>query len=79
MEAGVECVVVNLSRLSFADSSLSYSNANIQNIIVPFLGTGAFNSIVDWNFTSTPQVGMNNRTVPLSRGFVLGGSSSISA
>ncbi|ESK84780.1 aryl-alcohol oxidase [Moniliophthora roreri MCA 2997] len=52
-------------------------NANVQDIIVPFLGPGAFNSLVDWNFTSTPQVGMMNRTIPLSRGFVLGGSSSI--
>ncbi|KAL0567411.1 hypothetical protein V5O48_014588 [Marasmius crinis-equi] len=52
-------------------------NANIQNIIVPFIGARAFNTIVDWNFTSSPQVGLFNRTVPLSRGHVLGGSSSI--
>ncbi|KAL0570570.1 hypothetical protein V5O48_011389 [Marasmius crinis-equi] len=52
-------------------------NANIQNIIVPFLGPTAVNTVVDWNFTSSPQVGMFNRTVPLPRGHVLGGSSSI--
>ncbi|KAL0567410.1 hypothetical protein V5O48_014587 [Marasmius crinis-equi] len=52
-------------------------NANIQSIIVPFLGPAAFNTVVDWNFTSSPQVGMFNRTIPLSRGHVLGGSSSI--
>ncbi|KAF5343031.1 hypothetical protein D9758_011161 [Tetrapyrgos nigripes] len=52
-------------------------NANIQDIIVPFLGPGAFNSLVDWNFTSIPQTEMFNRTIPLPRGFVLGGSSSI--
>ncbi|KAK7056454.1 hypothetical protein VNI00_003009 [Paramarasmius palmivorus] len=54
-----------------------YDNANIQDIIVPFLATNALHSMVDWNFTSTPQVGCLNRTIPLSRGFVLGGSSSI--
>ncbi|KAK7056456.1 hypothetical protein VNI00_003011 [Paramarasmius palmivorus] len=52
-------------------------NAGIQDIIVPFLATNALHSEVDWNFTSTPQVGCLNRTIPLSRGFVLGGSSSI--
>ncbi|KAG7088841.1 hypothetical protein E1B28_012796 [Marasmius oreades] len=52
-------------------------NANIQNIIVPFLGVQALNTLVDWNYTSTPQVGMKNRTIPLARGHVLGGSSSI--
>ncbi|KAL0064313.1 hypothetical protein AAF712_008759 [Marasmius tenuissimus] len=52
-------------------------NANIQNIIVPFLASGAQNTIVDWNFTTIPQAGMLNRTIPLPRGHVLGGSSSI--
>ncbi|KAL0575086.1 hypothetical protein V5O48_006889 [Marasmius crinis-equi] len=52
-------------------------NANIQNIIVPFIGPTALNTIVDWNFTSSPQVGLFNRTIPLERGHVLGGSSSI--
>ncbi|KAF5366874.1 hypothetical protein D9757_011936 [Collybiopsis confluens] len=31
----------------------------------------------DWNFTTVPQRGLNNRSVPVSRGFVLGGSSSV--
>ncbi|KAK7473172.1 hypothetical protein VKT23_001271 [Stygiomarasmius scandens] len=31
----------------------------------------------DWNLTSTPQAFLNNRSIPVSRGFVLGGSSSI--
>ncbi|EAU85705.1 hypothetical protein CC1G_12262 [Coprinopsis cinerea okayama7 len=34
-------------------------------------------TIHDWNFTSTPQAGLNNREVPLFRGHILGGSSSI--
>ncbi|ESK89324.1 aryl-alcohol oxidase [Moniliophthora roreri MCA 2997] len=52
-------------------------NAGIQDIIVPYLAPNALRSEVDWNFTSTPQVGCLNQTIPLSRGFVLGGSSSI--
>ncbi|KAL0064314.1 hypothetical protein AAF712_008760 [Marasmius tenuissimus] len=52
-------------------------NADIQNIIVPFLAPRAINTVVDWNFTSTPQVGLLNRTIPLPRGHVLGGCSSI--
>ncbi|KAK1231420.1 hypothetical protein PQX77_005463 [Marasmius sp. AFHP31] len=52
-------------------------NANVQDIIVPFLGPGAFESAADWNFTATPQRGMFNRTFTLPRGHVLGGSSSI--
>ncbi|ESK89325.1 aryl-alcohol oxidase [Moniliophthora roreri MCA 2997] len=52
-------------------------NAGIQSIIVPYLAPNALHSEVDWNFTSTPQVGCLNQTVPVSRGYVLGGSSSI--
>lgn len=33
---------------------------------------------MDWNFTSIPQAGLDNRVLELPRGFVLGGSSSIS-
>jgi hypothetical protein len=32
----------------------------------------------DWNYTTVPQAGYYNRTIPYARGFVLGGSSSIS-
>jgi choline dehydrogenase-like flavoprotein len=32
----------------------------------------------DWNYTTIAQTGLNNRTIPYPRGFVLGGSSSIS-
>ncbi|KAF9267060.1 alcohol oxidase [Marasmius fiardii PR-910] len=52
-------------------------NAGIRNTIVPWLGVQNFNTLTDWNFTTTPQVGMKNRSVGLARGFVLGGSSSI--
>ena len=32
----------------------------------------------DWNYTTTPQPGLNNHTIPYPRGRILGGSSSIS-
>ncbi|KAF8646491.1 hypothetical protein AX16_007182 [Volvariella volvacea WC 439] len=33
----------------------------------------------DWNFTTTPQPGLNGRSIAYPRGFVLGGSSSINS
>ncbi|KAF9456646.1 aryl-alcohol-oxidase from pleurotus Eryingii [Collybia nuda] len=53
------------------------NNAGIQDVQVPFLGVTLPETSVDWNFTTTPQVGLNNRSIELARGFVLGGSSSI--
>ncbi|TRM60387.1 aryl-alcohol-oxidase from pleurotus Eryingii [Schizophyllum amplum] len=49
----------------------------ILDVEVPFLGTNLPDTEVDWNFTSTPQAELFNRSVPLSRGYVPGGSSSI--
>ncbi|RPD62467.1 alcohol oxidase [Lentinus tigrinus ALCF2SS1-7] len=45
-----------------------------QNISAPGLSSTLTHSKFDWNFTTTPQVGLNNRTVAYPRGFVLGGS-----
>ncbi|KAL0064294.1 hypothetical protein AAF712_008738 [Marasmius tenuissimus] len=53
------------------------NNANVQDLIVPFMGPSALGSAADWNFTMIPQRGLFNRTFPLSQGHVLGGSSSI--
>ncbi|KAJ6518207.1 aryl-alcohol-oxidase from pleurotus Eryingii [Mycena vitilis] len=54
------------------------SNEDILNIIVPFYcGRATPNTPQDWNYTTTPQPGLNNRSVPYPRGFVLGGSSSV--
>ncbi|KAF5361277.1 hypothetical protein D9758_010278 [Tetrapyrgos nigripes] len=52
-------------------------DTGILPIHVPFLGFSNEGSSVDWNFTTVPQEELNNRTVPVPRGFVLGGSSSI--
>ncbi|KAJ7121675.1 aryl-alcohol-oxidase from pleurotus Eryingii [Mycena epipterygia] len=53
------------------------SNANVLDIIVPFFCAEASPfTPQDWNYTTTPQVGLNGRAIPYPRGFVLGGSSS---
>ncbi|KAJ6589469.1 aryl-alcohol oxidase [Mycena capillaripes] len=54
------------------------SNAGVTNIIVPAFSTRATpNTPQDWNYTTTPQVGLNSRAIAYPRGFVLGGSSSV--
>ncbi|KAJ7650955.1 alcohol oxidase [Roridomyces roridus] len=56
------------------------SNADVLNIIVPFFNVKATpNTAQDWNFTTTPQVGLGNRAIAYPRGFVLGGSSSVNS
>ncbi|KAF8875348.1 alcohol oxidase [Gymnopilus junonius] len=48
------------------------------NVSVPFFCTRATpNSIVDWNYTTLAQPGLNNRSTPYPRGHTLGGSSSV--
>ncbi|KAB8295751.1 hypothetical protein EYC80_008576 [Monilinia laxa] len=44
---------------------------------LPFLGTGPRNTIYDYNTTSTPQLYLLNRSLPLSAGKLIGGSSAI--
>jgi len=44
---------------------------------IPFLAPSLANSQVDWNYTTIPQIGFDNRTINIARGFVLGGSSCI--
>ncbi|KAJ7878671.1 aryl-alcohol oxidase precursor [Mycena leptocephala] len=54
------------------------SNADVLDIIVPFYCSRATpNTPQDWNFTTTPQAGLNGRSIAYNRGFVLGGSSSV--
>jgi len=58
---------------------LGLRNQGAVDSIVPFFCTRASpNTPLDWNFTTTPQSGLGGRSVPYPRGFVLGGSSSIS-
>ncbi len=53
------------------------SNAGVENIAVPYMVTD-LGSTYDWNFTTTPQSGHNGRPTAFPRGFVLGGSTSVS-
>lgn len=54
------------------------SDEGIEAVKVPWLAeTLTPNTIVDWNFTTTPQAGLGNRTFSYPRGRVLGGSSSV--
>lgn len=55
-----------------------YSNEGQLALEVPFMGVTLPNTVFDWNYTTTPQDGLNNRTFHYTRGHVLGGSSSIS-
>lgn len=58
---------------------LSCRNEGVRNVEVPFLATQNIPATpVTWNYTTVPQVGLDNRTVAYPRGRVLGGSSSIS-
>ncbi|KAF5361310.1 hypothetical protein D9758_010293 [Tetrapyrgos nigripes] len=52
-------------------------DTDVLSVHVPFRGFNIEGTSVDWNFTTVPQKELNNRTVPVPRGFVLGGSSSI--
>ncbi|KIJ23404.1 GMC oxidoreductase [Sphaerobolus stellatus SS14] len=45
---------------------------------IPFFVGQRVGTQFDWNFTTIEQAGLNGRTIPYSRGFVLGGSSSLS-
>lgn len=51
--------------------------ANEPTINIPGLKGANFNSKYDWNLTSVPQSGANGRTISLTRGKVLGGSSAL--
>lgn len=56
-----------------------FSNQNVLDSEVPLLAFGLAGTINDWNYTTVPQAGLNNRTVAYTRGRMLGGSSSVSA
>ncbi|THU91672.1 alcohol oxidase [Dendrothele bispora CBS 962.96] len=53
-------------------------DTGIVTVHAPFLGPNNQQTLTDWNYTTVPQTGLNNRSITVPRGFVLGGSSSIS-
>jgi choline dehydrogenase-like flavoprotein len=56
---------------------IQFSNEGILELIVPGLQPQISNTY-DWNYTTVPQAMVNNRSIEFRRGFVLGGSSSVS-
>lgn len=57
----------------------AFSDEGVVGIQVPLLATKLQpNTLYDWNYTTTPQAGLDGRDVVYPRGRVLGGSSSIS-
>ncbi|KIJ48784.1 GMC oxidoreductase [Sphaerobolus stellatus SS14] len=53
-------------------------NTGIENVSIPLqCPILTPNTPFDWNFTTTPQVGFNGRSVIYPRGHILGGSSSV--
>lgn len=55
-----------------------FSDIGDVSIEVPFLGVSLPNTPVDWNYTSTRQLGAALRELHYTRGKVLGGSSCLS-
>ncbi|KZT38918.1 alcohol oxidase [Sistotremastrum suecicum HHB10207 ss-3] len=79
VEAGIRQVLTTTN--TSTDYSNPYhclSNANIPLVSTPFFGPQASpNKPWTWNYTTTPQTALNNRTLSYQRGKLLGGSSSI--
>ncbi|KAJ6474770.1 aryl-alcohol oxidase [Mycena sanguinolenta] len=54
------------------------SNEGVIDSIVPFFVENLLGgpNIYEWNYTTTPQVGLNNRSIPYPRAHILGGCTS---
>ncbi|KAF9482069.1 pyranose dehydrogenase [Pholiota conissans] len=52
------------------------TNEGVLNSMVPYLAGALQKTIYDWNYTTVPGVGLNNRTLDYPRGHILGGCSS---
>lgn len=53
-----------------------YRNEGVLDSMVPALATSLERTTFDWNYTTLPGIGMNNRSIDYPRGRILGGSSS---
>ncbi|KAF9482078.1 aryl-alcohol oxidase [Pholiota conissans] len=55
------------------------TNDGVLNSMVPTFASSLEKTIYDWNYTTLPGLGMNNRSIDYPRGRILGGSSSHNA
>lgn len=55
-----------------------YSNEGVLESMCPGLQSKLARTRYDWNFTTVPIPGYNNRSIDYQRGHLLGGSSSVS-
>ncbi|KIK58969.1 hypothetical protein GYMLUDRAFT_44990 [Collybiopsis luxurians FD-317 M1] len=53
------------------------TNVNAFEIEVPYFSSRGVPAQYNWNYSTIPQNALNDRSIPMQRGFVLGGSSSV--
>ncbi|TFK37746.1 alcohol oxidase [Crucibulum laeve] len=63
-------------RVLVVEAGVSDTGFRSQDLQIPlFAPRCPINSPFDWNYTTTPQKGLNNQVITYARGYVLGGSS----
>jgi len=77
---GWKCVCWYRRDLLVPDSELAFvpRNTGIEPHIPALCTRVTPDTKYDWNYTTVPQPGFDNREIPIARGFLLGGSSSVS-
>ncbi|KAI0260754.1 aryl-alcohol oxidase-like protein [Gloeopeniophorella convolvens] len=78
--AGGGVIGSRLSELSGVNVLIIEAGINVDGVLeteIPFLGPNLIGTSFDWNFTTTPQAGLNGRSIAYARGHALGGSTSI--
>ncbi|KAI0064427.1 alcohol oxidase [Artomyces pyxidatus] len=78
--AGGGVLSSRLSEISTAKVLLIEAGLNpagVEATEIPFLGPDLIGTPFDWNFTTTAQAGLDGRSIAYSRGFALGGSTSV--
>ncbi|KAI0067080.1 alcohol oxidase [Artomyces pyxidatus] len=78
--AGGGVIGSRLSESPSANVLIIEAGLNVEGAVateVPFLGPNLIGTPFDWNFTTTAQPGLGGRSIAYSRGFALGGSTSV--
>ncbi|KAK7054621.1 hypothetical protein VNI00_003084 [Paramarasmius palmivorus] len=53
------------------------NNEGLLGMEIPFLASSQFGTGVDWNFSTVPQPGVNDKSLHVAKGFALGGDTSL--